>query len=212
MLRHSFPAALAALAFSLPAVARTETWDYSGFDGIDASAGIRVEFETAADYSVSAEFERGDRGDVRVRLRGDTLELSRKSGWNRSDRARVTFHVTAPSLERVEVSSGVSMRASGIESENFGIAASSGSSLSVVGRCGDLEIDASSGTSVDARALECTDARIDASSGSSVRAYASGEIRADANSGASVRIAGGGEPADIDTSSGASIRIEPHEL
>lgn len=212
MLRHLLPAAALSITLALPAGAQTETWDYTGFDTIDASAGIQVEFKTAADYSVSADIQGGERSDLRVRLRGDTLELSRKSKWNRSGHVKVTFLVTAPSLKKVETSSGVSMTALGIDSETFEIESSSGSSLNVAGRCGDLEIDASSGTSVDALDLQCVDAEIDASSGSSVRAYASGEIRVEGSSGASVRVAGGGESVDVDTSGGSSIRIEPREL
>ena len=212
MPRRILPAAVAAIALGLPATAQTESWDYSGFEEIEASAGLRVEFETAETYSVRAEFEKGDRSDVEVDLDGDTLELRRKGGWNRANRVKATFYVTAPSLEAIEVSSGVSMRAVGIDADDFEIDASSGASLRVTGGCAELEIDASSGASVDAAELECVDVDVDASSGSSVRAHATGEIRADASSGAGVRVSGGGQAMDIDSSSGASVDIEPREL
>lgn len=214
MLRPALLALSAALLVA-PALAETETYGLSGFDEIDVSAGIAVNFSVAETYSVVAEFERGGPDDVRVEVDGDTLEIGRRNrnGWNwGGDRLRVTFTVTAPALTEIDASSGSTVTATGVDAEDFLIDASSGTSVRVDGRCGEVTIDASSGASVSAAKLRCERAEIDASSGAAISAYASEEASVDASSGASIRIDGGPAARTVDRSSGASVRFEEEAL
>ncbi len=204
--------AAAGLLFVLPMNAQTESWDLAGFSRIDASAGVGVEFSTATQHSVTARFERGGRDDVEVKRDGDTLVLSRKSSWRQRNRAKVTFAVTAPALNAVEISSGAAMQASGIRSEEFQIDASSGASVEVSGSCGSVSVEASSGASVDAGDLVCGRAGVEASSGASVRVFASDAAEAEASSGASIGVAGAPPSRKKESSSGGSVSFEPREL
>lgn len=208
-------AGLAALALALPANSQSgaDLPDISGITGLDVSAGMEVIYETAATSSIEVEILRGEREDVRIAREGNTLEIGRvrRVGWN-NNRTRARITVTGPALETLDVSSGASVRASGIDAQAFTIDMSSGASLVVSGRCGALEIDASSGASLDAGGLECADGGIDASSGASIKASLTETVSVDASSGASVRIAGGASAREIERSSGASVRIEPAEL
>ena len=94
-------AALALSASLYTASADTpHVYKLSGFDELDVAAGVDVKFTRAPEYSVTAEFDRGGPEDVKVRLDGDRLYLSRKStsGWG--NKVRVKFTVTGPDLAK----------------------------------------------------------------------------------------------------------------
>ncbi len=184
-------AMLAVTAAPLASAETEHSYDVSGFDELDVAAGVEVKFTRASEYSLTAEFERGGPDDVKVRLDGERLYLSRKStsGWN-GNNVRVTFNVTGPSLDEIEASSGSSLLAEGIEAGDMKVAVSSGATVSVYGTCEDLEIKASSGGSANAKGLTCETVEARANSGGSVSAHASKEANSKTSSGGSVDIYG----------------------
>ena len=174
---------LAALALSATLYSAsadtTQVYNLSGFDELDIAAGVEVKFTRSPEYSITAEFDRGGPDDVKVRLDGDRLYLSRKStsGWG--NKVRVKFTVT-----------GSSLLAEGLQSGPMEIEVSSGAAVSVHGECTTLEIKASSGGSANAKGLTCQSVEAKASSGGSVRAYASDSATSKTSSGGSVDIYG----------------------
>lgn len=184
----------------------TRVYNLSGFDELDIAAGVEVKFTRAPEYSITADFERGGPDDVKVRLDGDRLYLSRKStrGWG--NKVRVKFIVTAPELNEIEASSGSSLLAEGLESGPMEIEVSSGAAISVHGECTSLEIKASSGGSANAKGLACQSVEAKASSGGSVTAYASESATSKTSSGGSVDIYGnpGSRSANKSISGGAT--------
>ena len=185
-------AALAVTAFTPASYADvTKTYDAVNFDELDVAAGVEVKFTTAPDYSVRAVFSRGGPDDVKVRQDGDRLYLARKNTSSLSNKKmRVTFHVTAPSLEEIEASSGSSLLAEGLQTDDMVISVSSGASVSAYGSCNKLNIKASSGGSANAKELTCKTVKAGANSGGSVRAYASDAAKSKTSSGGSVDIYG----------------------
>ena len=181
---------LAALALSATLYSAsadtTQVYNLSGFDELDIAAGVEVKFTRSPEYSITAEFDRGGPDDVKVRLDGDRLYLSRKStsGWG--NKVRVKFTVTGPDLNEIEASSGSSLLAEGLQSGPMEIEVSSGAAVSVHGECTTLEIKASSGGSANAKGLTCQSVEAKASSGGSVRAYASDSATSKTSSGGSV--------------------------
>ena len=171
----------------------TQVYNPSGFDELDISAGVSVKFVRAPQHSITADFERGGPEDVKVRLDGDRLYLSRKStkGWG--NKVRVKFTVTGPELNEIEASSGSSLLAEGLESGPMEIDVSSGAAVSVHGVCTRLEVKASSGGSANAKGLTCETVQAKASSGGSVKAYASDAASSKTSSGGSVDIYGNPE-------------------
>ena len=168
----------------------TETYDYSGFDELDVSAGVEVTYETSNDYSVVAEFSEGGPEDMKIRQDGNRLHISRKmmSGWG--DTVRVTVRVTSPTLNAIEASSGSSIEATGINSEAFELKVSSGASAELSGTCGDLKLKVSSGGDADAKDLHCRSLSATASSGGSADVYASESATGKASSGGSIDVWG----------------------
>ncbi len=168
----------------------TQVYQLSGFDELDVAAGVEVKFIRAPEYSITADFDRGGPDDVKVRLDGDRLYLSRKStkGWG--NKVRVKFTVTAPALTEIEASSGSSLLAEGVAAGAMKIDVSSGAAVSVHGECDSLTIKASSGGSANAKGLACDTVKAKASSGGSVSARASESASSRTSSGGSVDIYG----------------------
>ena len=186
-------AVLAGLLVSVPANAYADTeqtYDFTGFNEIDVAAGIEVIYEQADAYNVVADFRRGGPDDLKIHKEGDRLYISKKmqAGWG--DKLRVTVHVTSPDLNGVEASSGSSIRATGIKSDDFALKVSSGASADLSGECGGITIRVSSGGNADAKALKCETVTATASSGGSAKAYASASAKSKTSSGGSVDIWG----------------------
>lgn len=186
--------ALAALTISTTVLHASadapKVYKLSGFDELDIAAGVEVKFVRAPEYSVTADFKQGGPDDVKVRLDGDRLYLSRKSTSSWGDKVRVKFTVTAPDLNEVEASSGSSLLAEGLENKTIELDASSGAAISVHGTCSNLKVKATSGGSINAKGLECTSVAAKASSGGSVKAFASEAATSKTSSGGSVAIYG----------------------
>ena len=172
----------------------TKTYDFTGFDALDISAGVDVTYESGPDYTVVIDFKQGGPDDMKLRQDGSRLYIARKatSGWR--DKVRAKVRVTSPHLEEIEASSGSSIRATGIDSDILVLDASSGASIKAEGKCGSLKIVANSGGSASAKKLVCQKAAANASSGGSATAYAFAEAKSHTSSGGSVDIYG--DPAD----------------
>lgn len=202
---------LSALSLAaLPALAETRDYPADTFTRLDVSEAIMVVFETGSDTRVTVDQAEGDFSDIQIETRDDTLWIDRKSagrGW-RSNlstdfdkgilRAKVngkrvpsyTVRITAPSLAAIDVSRSAMVTASGLASDNLDLAASSSADLSVSGRAGRVDIDASSSADIDAENLEATRLTIDAASSSDVkaRAISADQVRISASSSADVEL------------------------
>lgn len=204
----AFISALAAGA-ATPALADTRSYDFSGFTAVKASAGVEVDITAGGDYSVQAEGSQTALESLDIRVRDGALIIGRNPGggvnWGRSQ--RVTVNIALPQIDKLDVSSGVSATARGVQSKSITLDASSGASAKVSGSCGAVSVDASSGASLNASDLRCERANVKASSGASTRVYASQALDVKASSGASVHVAGGPQSTNISKSSGGSITI-----
>lgn len=208
-MKHIFLASLAAAALATPAFAETQSFDLKGFTRVSAAAGTTVNVSVGGDYSVVAESSAKGLERLRVEVEGDELQIGRKRNtisWGKSD--RVVVNVTMPALSGLDVSSGASLDATGVDASAFAIDASSGGSMDVAGRCDNLSVDVSSGGNIDAKGLECRSAVVDASSGGNADIFVTESVTGDASSGGNVDVYGKPEKISKDTSSGGSISIE----
>jgi hypothetical protein len=204
-----FLASTAAALLATPAFAETQTFNVAGFTHVSAAAGTTVNVTVGGDYSVVAESTAKGLEKLRVEVVGDELQIGRKHksiSWGRSD--RVTVNVRMPALSGLDVSSGASLDATGVDAGAFELDASSGGSLEVSGRCDALTVDVSSGGNVDAKGLLCRTAVADASSGGNADIFASESITGDASSGGNVDVYGKPKNVNKDTSSGGSVSVE----
>jgi hypothetical protein len=169
----------------------SQSYDFTGFDELDISAGVDVSFETAPEYSVIIDFEKGGPDDMKLRQDGSRLYIARKvvANWG-DDKVRAKVRVTSPTMTEIEASSGSSIRASGLDSDILVLDASSGASIKADGKCGSLKIVANSGGSANGKQVTCQKVAANASSGGSVSASASLEAHSHTSSGGSVDIYG----------------------
>ena len=193
-----------------PAFAETKTYALADFTRVSASAGVSVDVTAGADYAVVATSsgEGLERLDIKV-VNGE-LKIGRKPmkgfRWKRGD--EVLVKVSLPALEALDVSSGASVDAVGVDAGAFAIDVSSGASVDIVGRCDALTVDVSSGGSVDAETFECRTANASASSGGSADIFASESVNGDASSGGSIDVSGSPKTVNKDTSSGGSVDVD----
>lgn len=216
------------------AFAQDKTYDLTGFDAVEVSAGIEVDIMVGSDFAVTGTAVRGDIERLDIVQHDNRLMISRE-GQNRprlfgflraDDRFEVSVTLPAltviestsgsdvdvegatPALEKISATSGSSLRIYTAELGDVSIDATSGSALIVSGTCDQLRIDASSGASLSARGLACVDVTASASSGASLTVNASGTAAVDASSGASLSLRGGAEITEQDVSSGASVSVK----
>ncbi|WP_428407958.1 head GIN domain-containing protein [Hyphococcus sp.] len=192
------------------AYADTQSYDFSGFTMIDASAGVDVEVTVGGAYSVRAEGEAEALERLRIERDGDALEIGRthdRSFFSPGRKWQVTVYVTMPELNGVDVSSGADVKASGIDAGDFNASVSSGSDAVLSGRCRTITADGSSGADLDARELKCENAVADVSSGADLIVYATESLEADASSGGDITVYGSPKNTNIDKSSGGGVSI-----
>jgi hypothetical protein len=201
--------AVIATLLATPAFAETKTYDLKGFTRVSAAAGVFVNVAVGGDYSIVAESSAEGLDRLKVELVGDELRIGRKPkmmNWGRGN--QVTVNVTTPSLSALDVSSGASLDASGVDASAFAIDASSGGSLDVAGRCDSLAVDVSSGGDIDAKGLQCRSAVADASSGGNAEIFAAESVVGDASSGGNIDVFGNPKTVSKDTSSGGNVSVE----
>jgi len=169
---------------------------YTGFEKVDASAGVTV-IVNQGPFDVKAETTDGnDFDNLVVEVRGSTLHIGRSQSM---------FTVSAPAYSGFEVSSGASLDGGNLSLANLKVEVSSGASVDLSGSCADLAVEISSGASFSGEDLKCATADVDASSGASAQAFASQRAEGNASSGASVNFYGSPASIEKDSSSGGSV-------
>jgi hypothetical protein len=203
------PMVLAALSAAIgaagEAAAETRSYNLSGFDRINVSAGVDVTL-TQGPFSVKADERNGDFSKLVVEVRGNTLRVSRKNSWLNWNGPDYSVTVSAPSFTEIGVSSGAALEGRNLALRDLEVGVSSGSNVALTGSCVGLRVEISSGADFDGEGLKCETASVDASSGADADAYATRSANGDASSGANVTFHG--QPAEFtkDTSSGGSVR------
>lgn len=178
--------------------------DHSGFTRVDASAATEVEVTVGPNYSVDVSGPGADR--IITRVSGQTLIVTRRSGFSWGPKPRALVRVSMPRVEGLSASSAAELTVSGVNGGDIALDTSSAGELRVSGRCGRFTADASSGGGLNAQELRCENGNVDTSSGGTARVYASGRLNVDASSGGTVVAYGNPSIGDVDLSSGGSLR------
>jgi hypothetical protein len=198
-------AVVTAALVALPAFADSKTYNLSGFDRVDVSAGIEVTFSQGP-FSVKVDEPDGNFDRLIVEVRGNTLKIGRRNNWLAWRGADYTATVSAPNLVGLDASSGSSFEGLNLSLRDLKVDVSSGANVEISGSCAGLRLDISSGARFEGEDLKCETASVDASSGASADAFAARTADGNASSGANVTFYG--KPAELvkDTSSGGSVR------
>lgn len=195
------------------------------FSGVNVSQGIRVNINMGDSTVVKVTAPDTEIENVITEVKSGTLCIHFKSKTKIKNVRNVVVDVTTPTLDRLLASSGSTVNANGLKSNNFITCSSSGSqmtfdieassivaeakagaSLTISGKTQKLNASASSGASIHAKGLNASEGKVDASSGAFVDVNVQSTLEAKASSGASVNYYGNATVTDVRASSGGSIR------
>ena len=194
-----------AVLVALPAFADSKTYNLSGFDRVDVSAGIEVTFSQGP-FSVKVDEPDGNFDRLIVEVRGNTLKIGRRNNWLDWRGVDYSATVSAPNLTAIDASSGSAFEGHNLSLRDLKVDVSSGANVEVSGSCAGLRVDVSSGADFEGEAMKCETASVDASSGADADAFATRSASGNASSGGNVTFHG--KPVEFikDTSSGGSVR------
>lgn len=201
------------ISISAAAWSETENFGLANFDGISAAQGIHMHVTTGEDFAVAAESD-----DARQL---EFLKLGVRRGILRAQMdeklfstgevivAKVTIHVTMPDLTQAEALTGAEIVTDAMSGPDLEMTASSGSSLWIeVVDGGTMSVNVSSGASIEIAGGTCQSLSADVSGGSSLEmekvACLDAEIEASSGSDVSVHA---DNLITADASSGARIRV-----
>lgn len=199
------------LGGTLRAHAEERSYDLSGFEEVSVHSGVTVDITVGADFDVTAEARRGKLDRLILEVSGDRLKIERRANWGlfgRGKRDRFFVTISMPALTQAISTSGSSMTVATAQGD-LDLSASSGSSLRVEGGAlGAVEADATSGSTLVLSGT-CEALEAEASSGSSLRAQdmVCADVDGRSTSGSSLRLHGT-ETAKLRASSGSSLRLE----
>lgn len=193
------------------AQAETRSYDVEAFTAVKAATGVNVDIKVGPAQSISADGPDGEMDRLQIISKSGRLVVKRKSkkrwGWNWGDDSNFNVTITMPELNSIDVSSGASVDAEGVNSERVILDASSGADIDVGGTCGIVSADASSGADINARDLVCREASADVSSGASIDVHATERFDGDASSGGGISVHGKPTQVNSSESSGGGIRV-----
>ncbi|MEP3891288.1 MAG: DUF2807 domain-containing protein [Hellea sp.] len=198
-------AAITALICMTPAYAQSsKTLNIEGFSAIKAEAGVNVVYKKSNNYDVQTELQSGSDHTVRIKKRGDTLYIARKTekGWA-DGKTRVTVKVSGPELNFIAASSGAKVTATDLEAQILKIRVDSGGRVLAAGRCGRLSSQADSGGVADLSKVKCDQVAAKAYSGGGLKLYASESIKTRTDSGGSIRVFGTPPERDVKPANGS---------
>jgi hypothetical protein len=179
------------------------------FHGIDASAGIQVLISQGNEEGVAVSVSDPEYADrIRTEVKSGILHIYRDNDWrfwNQLKNFKATVYVSFKNLDKIEVSSGASVKGD-IKGDNLSTSQSSGGMVYLKGSVAKLKSDASSGGMLRAFDLATDFLSADVSSGGGIEVTVNKEVNADASSGGFVRYKGQALIRDISTSSGGSVK------
>lgn len=182
--------------------------DVDAFHAIEAGGGMRVEVEHGDTPAVWLDGDADDFDDVRVRVRNGRLDIGRDTGlFNFGSGPDVTVHVVASGIDSLDFGQGVSARVTGLDADDLEVEISTGSAARLEGRCTRLDVDVSTGGSLQASDLVCEDVEASASTGGGATLHATHSVSGRASMGGDLDVYGAPEVHDLRMSMGGSIRI-----
>lgn len=186
---------------------QTETRNLSGFDSVEASAGVNVELRQGP-FAIKVQAPEDDVKFIRTEVDGSTLKIYREGNFNSwfnwtSGRRLVT--VTAPAYVQIRASSGADVEGDSLALDAITLDASSGGDIEISGTCKTVTAEAGSGGDVNAEDLKCENGNADASSGGDIDLHVTGTANGEASSGGDVRFHGNPTSFTKDESSGGDV-------
>ena len=209
-MRKYFVAAVSGMALLAGAASAQDRQEINidSFDELEAWGGYEIEVVHGDTPGVVLVGDADDFDDIEISVHNGRLEVEQDgSFFGRRRSLDVAVQVTFTELRAIEFSRGISARVSGVSARDLEVSVSTGSSARIVGSCTDLELDASTGASLNASRLVCETADAEASTGASASLHATDSVRARASMGADLRVHGSPSRHEIRSTMGGSVRL-----
>tara|TARA_R110002096_G_scaffold123743_3_gene267612 strand:+ start:1145 stop:1786 length:642 start_codon:yes stop_codon:yes gene_type:complete len=199
----------AALSTGLASAQDVRELELTGFDSIRAGGGYQLVVTVGDSWSVSLDGDADDFGEIEARVDDGQLVLSQHQRMFRGRRGLdVTVRVSLPEIEAMDFHRGIEGEVTGIAADALSVDVNTGAEVELSGTCGTLDVDLSTGASLQARRLECRDVDVDASTGAEGRVFASERAEVHASMGASVRVFGSPSDREAQSSMGGEVRFD----
>ncbi|GLQ24872.1 hypothetical protein GCM10007853_27460 [Algimonas ampicilliniresistens] len=188
-------------------------YDFRGFDSIDVSGVYELDVRSGKRFSVRTEATEDSAEWLEVKLKGDTLYLSKKNNHKFFDRDddrhdhAVRVIVTMPKLTDLDVSGVASGEISAFTGGRISIDVGGVSDLTLSGACSRLNIDMGGVGKVDAEALKCDHVYADMGGVGKMSVYAAKSIKADSGGMSKIDVYGNPSDRDVESSRMAKVNI-----
>lgn len=181
----------------------TEKRNVSEFTKVEVGGVFNVEIVAGGEFSVEVEADDNLLPLISTRVDGGTLEIDTDKRF--STRSGPKVRITAPDIERLDLSGASNAVLSNVENEVLVLDLSGASRVKVSGRTGTLTVGLSGASKVDAGELSATKVTVDGSGASRATVNASEELSADLSGASKVRYKGSPSNVEKKTSGASSI-------
>ena len=174
------------------------------FKGIEVGGIFEVEVIAQKDFSVEVEADDNLQQFIRTEVKGGTLEIS--TDKRISPQGRIKVRVSAPDIERLQVSGASKLSLANVKNDSLNVYASGASKINVVGETKNLEIELSGASKIEAESLKAENVNVDASGASCAAVNVSGDLKADLSGASKVTYTGNPRNLEKSTSGASSVR------
>ncbi len=184
----AFALSLNVVALAVPVFADVTTFDFTGFEAIEAEDSVIVNITTGSNFAVRAEADNASLQELNVDLSDGALTISRDTPWGLArfrKQEDVMVYVTMPSLNWLTAGAGAEVSVNGGQGLEFSVFAASdaqvtaqgisyatidadvrnGARVNLSGECGTLNGASHSDGRLNAGLLDCARAKTVATSG-----------------------------------------------
>lgn len=180
---------------------QTEKRNVSEFNKVDVSGAFVVEITAQKDYSLEVEADDNLFQFIKTEVDGETLRIESEKRFSTSNPLKI--RISAPDIERLELSGASKATIINLDNELLDIDSSGASKISCEGKTNNLVVQMSGASHFDGEKISAESVSVDASGASHATVLVKNDLKADL-SGAS-KVVYFGNPTNIEKKvSGAS--------
>ena len=182
----------------------TEKRSVADFKAIEVGGVFDVEVVAQKEFGVEIEADDNLLPYIKTEVRGGTLEISNEKRL--STKSRIRVRISAPDIERLQVSGASKLSLSNVKNDSLTVDASGASKVSVAGETRNLDVELSGASKLDAENLKAENVDVDGSGASSAGVNVSGDLKADLSGASKVTYTGNPRNLQKSTSGASSVR------
>ncbi len=181
----------------------SETRNLSNFKAVEVGGIFKVEITAQKEFSVVVEADDNLIKLITTEVSDGVLTI--KTAKKISPREEIRIIISAPDIERLDISGVSSVSLSDLNNASLTVDSSGASKINLSGKTAELRVDVSGASKVDAEELQAVNGDIDASGASTVLVNVTGDLKTQAT-GAS-KIVYTGTPANLEKSAHGASRV-----